>query len=171
MYPRFRRARAHKTLTRATGTSIVLNSTSIAELAAATNGPGTAGFDLALPAAVGDTLEWGFDGFYGAEAVYGSIEIYTMVSSSRVNPFGGGLSTSLASTHGPAAFLLQTGVEGPLVGSALYVVQSNDIASGTVTCRPHYATSLASNKTLYSGGSGWNFPLQMWLKNLGPVAV
>src|SRR5437868_6957317 len=99
-YPRFRRARMHKMIRRATGTALLLNSTAIAELAAATNGPGTGGFDIALPAQVGDTLEWGFSGAYGSENVTTSIDIFTMVAGARVNSFGG-LAASVATT-GPS---------------------------------------------------------------------
>lgn len=166
-YPRFRKARAHKFLKRATGTSIVLNSTAIAEVAAATNGPGTGGFDLAVPAAAGDVLEWGWNGLLGSQNVTVSIEIYTMVAGSRVNPFGSGLSASLASTFGPAAMYGTANFESRLQ-PALYVVQSGDISSGLVTCRPYYAMASATNRTLYSDA---NIGLQMWLKNLGPVAV
>lgn len=159
--------RTTKQLRRATGTSILLNSTAIAEVAAATNGPGTGGFDLAVRAVVGDILEWGFNGNLGSEGVITSLEIYTMVSGSRVNPFGSGLSASLATTIGPLAWTFYASAISPLTGSALLVVQAGDIESSLVTCRPHYAQATASNRTLNSSASQG---LQMWLKNLGPSA-
>jgi hypothetical protein len=167
-YPRFRKARAHKMLRRSTGTNITLNSTSIAEVAAATNGPGAGGFDLALPAAVGDVLAWGFNGLIGLESVTASIDIYTIVSAARVNPFGSGLSASSASTAGPSAWYCEAGRYAQLAGEALYAVQAGDIVSGVVTCRPYYVQTTASNRTLFTNA---NNGLQMWLKNLGPVAV
>lgn len=170
-YPRFRRARTHKIIRRATGSDISLNSTAIAELAAATNGPGTGGFDIALPAQVGDTLEWGFNGLVGVAGVVTAFEIYTIVATARTNSFGLGLSASLASTFGPLGWYQdaqgETNSYGRLTGSALYVVQAGDIASGVVTCRPYYAQASASARLLYSSS---NLPFQMWLKNLGPVA-
>lgn len=167
-YPRFRRARTHKIIRRATGTNISLNSTAIAELAAATNGPGSGGFDISLPASVGDTLEWSFNGLLQNDGAATSFDIYTMNGSTRVNPFGSGLSASIGSTEGPMAWDTLNNVQQKLVGSALYTVQAGDIFSGQVTCRPFYVQSAATTKTLFSNA---NQGLQMWLKNLGPVAV
>lgn len=158
----------HKFIKRATGSSMVLNSTAIAELAAATNGPGTGGFDISLPAAVGDVIEWSFNGLWGSEAVFTGIDIYTLVAGARVNPFGPGVSVSLASGQGVAGWRSpNSGVTPPLIGSAIYALQNGDIVDGVVTLRPYYAQVSATNKTLASDP---NAGLQMWAKNLGPVA-
>lgn len=169
-YPRFRRSRAHKMASRATGTAISLNSNAIAELAAATNGPGTGAFDLTLEAQVGDTLEWAFNGIaVGVAGTPTAFDVYTMVSGSRVNPFGAGLSAANASTLGVAGWFVENVARNyPIAGSVLYVVQAGDIASGQVTCRPHYVQTTATAQTLHSEA---NVPLRMWLKNLGPVSV
>lgn len=167
-YPRFRRSRAHKLVSRATGTSIVLNSTAIAEVAAATNGPGTGGFDITLEAQVNDVLEVGINALFGNEAVQVCFDIYTIVSSARTNPFGAGLSASNGTTQGLQSWI---GFSGSFTGigtPALYVVQAGDIASGAVTIRPYYVTTTATNKTLFSTA---NNPFKMYCKNLGPVSV
>ena len=160
--------RSSSLIKRATGTAITLNSTSIAEVAAATNGPGTGGFDISLAAQVGDLLEWGFNAQVGNENVGVGFDIYTMVSGSRTNSFGTGLSASLGSQTGVGAWVSLNSVYWPLTGSALYAVQSGDISSGSVTMRPYYVTSSGTNKTLYSTA---NYPLMMWAKNLGPPSA
>lgn len=167
-YPRFRRARTHKIVRRATGSALSLNSTAIAEVAAATNGPGTGGFDIAIPAAVGDMLQWEFQLIVGSEAVGLALDIYTMVSGSRVNPFGAGLSASHASVVGVSGWYCEgAGRNMPIVGSAFLTVQSGDISSGLVSCRPHFVTASASPRLLYATA---NLPAAMVLTNLGPVA-
>lgn len=159
----------HVSLRRATGSSISLNSTAIAEVAAATNGPGTGGFDLTVPAFVGDVLEWGFNGLYQFNSHVTSIDIYTMVSGSRTNPFGAGLSASLGSTYGPLGWYANQANGSDdyvqLIGAAHYTVVSGDLVSNTVTCRPYYAQLTAGARDLYCTAS---LQLQMWLKNLGP---
>jgi hypothetical protein len=167
-YPRFRKARAHKFIKRATGSDLSLATTAITDLGAATNGPGAAGFDIALPAQVGDILEWGFNGLLESAAVVTSFDIYTIVSSSRVNPFGAGLSASLGSTVGVLGWYAVSGRANNLVGSAMYTVQAGDISAGIVTLRPHYAATSSTARTLYCNASD---PLMMWAKNLGPGAV
>lgn len=146
---------------------MVLNSASIAELAAATNGPGAGGFDLAVHAQVGDTLEWGFNALLLNENAKVYLDVYTIVSAARVNPFGAGLSASAGSTLGVIGWSSQPSLYDKIVGSAHYVVVSGDIASGVVTCRPYYVQESAVNRTL---GSSANILLEMWLKNIGPVA-
>lgn len=167
-YPRFQRSRSLKLIKRATGTDLSLNATAITELAAATNGPGTGGFDLALEAQTGDVLEWGFNAQWGNQNVVTALDVYTMVSGTRTNPFGAGLSASVASTAGVMGWQAAQAAFAPLVGSALYVVQAGDVSSGVVTCRPYFAQASATAKTLFSSA---NFPLQMWFRNLGPVSV
>lgn len=155
---------------RATGSAMALASTAIAELAAATNGPGTGGFDITLQAYVGDILEWSFSGVsqVPGAAVQTDYDIYTMVSGSRTNPFGAGLSASCASTRGVSAWENASSNYVPLVGSVLYVVQAGDIVSGAVTMRPYYAQASATTMNIFSTA---NLPFRMWARNLGPPSV
>lgn len=167
--PTLRDVVRHKEVKRATGTDMQLNSTAIAEVAAATNGPGSGGFDLVVPAYAGDVLEATLAMRLGGELVAVTFDVYTMVSGSRTNPFGGGLSASNAGALGESAWYAESNANGASrAGSSYYVVQSGDIASGLVTLRPHYVTTSATNRTLFSSST---LPFKFFVKNLGPATA
>lgn len=168
-YPRFQLARAHKKIVRATGSNLSLNATAVTELAAATNGPGTGGFDIVLGnAQVGDEIVFGINGCYNNDSAQSiGLDVYTMVSGAQVNPFGAGLSASLGSTLGVIGWYAEAATRMiPIVGEYKRTLVSGDISGSTVTLRLYYAKATSTARTIFSTA---NAPLQMWAQNIGPV--
>lgn len=159
-YPRFMLSKAHRRIVRSTGSDMSLTSTAYAELAAATNGPGTGGFDIVLEAQVGDVIRAGFAAALDAAAVATRLDVGTIVSGSPVNYFMGGSSFA---NHGWTAPASVASVLGP---AASYVMQAGDIASGRVTLRPYYIDSAGTARTLYSGSTG---RFEWWAHNVSPA--
>lgn len=153
-------------ITRATGSNLSLNATAITELAAATNGPGTGGFDIVLDAATGDVVEFAICAMANNDSAQAiGLDVYTMVGGSRVNPFGVGLSASLASTFGVMGWYTEGATRLiPITGSVMRTLVSGDISSGTVTLRLHYAKANTTARTIFSTA---NFPFHIWAKNHG----
>lgn len=161
--PRYIPSRRHKFVTRSTGSDLSVNSTAAggAELAAATNGPGAGGFDLVLAADAGDTIEAGFAGLCGNQAVELTLDFATIVSAAVVNYLAANGATW--KTNGP--FYMAPSTLPVLTGSVFYTVQAGDLASGLVTLRPYYRTVTASARTIYTGS---NSAFQAWARNIGP---
>lgn len=158
-YPRFQRARDFKFFTRTAG-NLTLNSTAWADLP-------TIGstWDITLAAEAGDVIECGISAVWGAEAVYGSLDVVSMVSSSPVNAWGGS-ATSGSTGSGVGAWQGPTGINDGSGGPVMRTLVSGDISAGTVTVRLRYRTNTAANKTLFgSVDNGFQF----YAKNRGPA--
>lgn len=152
---------AHKFATRTAG-SLTLDQTAITDVGVS---------DIALNAVAGDTIEYGIMGVVGSAATAKvGFDVYTIVAATPVNPFGAGLSASLASTQGvPGWFVTDTlNAEINVRGSAMYTVVSGDISGGTVTLRLRYAKANATARTFFATA---NVPLQVWAKNLSAAAA
>lgn len=166
-YPRFQLARSHKFVRRMTGTAMTLSGASTStwyELATATNGPGTGGFDLTLGCQVGDVIEAQLNGLTGTEATNIYTDIATLVAAAPVNYFGSG---GTAAGGGVSAWRGEAGAIDSFNGAAWYTIQAGDISSGLVTFRPMARFNTAATaKTIY-GNPDW--PFFFSVKNLGPV--
>lgn len=157
-YGRHRASRAHKKVIY-TGGNITLNVTAITALHASA-------LDIVLQAQVGDDIEYGFSGILdGSSAADAAFDVYSIVSAARVNPWGAGLSASLASTKGVPHWYAQT-TNAVIGGSIIKTLVSGDLSSGQLTVRPYFAKTSATTRTLSAGA---NQPLTVWAKNLGPA--
>lgn len=150
-YPRFRRARTHKKVSLSSG-NVTVNGTSFAGV--------TGVSDIVLPALVGDDIEVGALGLWGAEGVHARLDVATIVSAAIVHYFVNG-------TDGNVAWIGLSGVTSSFGGGSVYTIQSGDLASGTVTLRLVAKTDSSTNKTFQAGT---NDPFIWWAKNLGPSA-
>lgn len=158
-YPRHQLARAHKRIVYSGGT-ITLNQTAITDLHASA-------LDITLLAQAGDQIEYGFSARVTNAAVVTGFDVYTIVSSARVNPLGPGLSASLATLQGIPGWKAQTGFEVFLMGTFLSApLQAGDLANGSATLRPAYAQSATTARSVNADG---NTPLIVWAKNIGPA--
>lgn len=152
---------SHKFVNRTAG-SLTLDQTAITDVGVS---------DIVLNAVAGDTIEYGIMGVVGAAATAKvGFDVYTIVSATPVNPFGSGLSASLASTQGVMGWFVTDTLNAEITinGSFMYTVVSGDISNGTVTLRLRYAKANATARTLFATA---NVPLQVWARNLGPVAT
>lgn len=158
--PRFRLARAFKKV-RYTGGDITLNVASVTDLHASA-------FDLTLDARVGDVIEYAISARISAVAQAVAFDVYTIVAAARVNPFGAGLSASLAAGLGvPGWYVTNTSLILPITGPVTYTIQSGDLdADGRVTMRPAYSKTSVTARTLFANA---NSPADVVAKNLGPV--
>lgn len=124
--------------------------------------------DLTIAAASGDLVSYGASGLISAVAsAPTAFDVYTMPSGSSVNPFGAGLSASLASTQGIQAW--GTGTISQvchLNGEVTRVLTSGDVAGGVTTLRLFYAKTNTTSRTLVAQT---NTPLKVWAKNHGQV--
>ncbi len=137
-----------------------LTSTTYAELAAATNGPGTGGFDLTIAAQVGDDIEAGFHCNLNSAAVETIFDVATMVSGSPVNYMMGGSSITF---HG---WYANGGVNVSLGEPAHYTVQAGDLAGGLITLRPYYIDSVATARVVLTNVTS---RFEFYAKNIGPA--
>jgi hypothetical protein len=158
-YPRFQRARDFKFFTRTAG-DLTINSTTWANLPTI----GTT-WDITLTAQVGDTVEVGFSALLSPEAVVAVFDAVTVVSGSLVNSVAS-QTTPNDSYEGVAAWFATSSVAVGAGGVVMYTLLAGDVSAGTVTLRPRYRTSTATNRTL---NAATNQPLQFWAKNLGPM--
>lgn len=161
-YPRFQMARAFKYIFRTAGSY---------SYAAATWGSmaGGSSLDFVLAAQVGDVIEYSVNLVWGTEAIYGSLDVATIISGSAVNYFGqpGGASTAnngIAAWFGPPNY--GSTYNPRATGSAWYTVTAGDLANGAVTLRIMQCNSGASTKTVFATAVN---PLWLCAKNLGPV--
>lgn len=148
-----------KAVRRQTGTNISLNSATSVELAAATNGPGTGGFDLILAAQVGDSIETRFSCLIGPEAAHTYLNVATMVSGAAVNYVLGAVAIGASPWYARGTFWTSIG------GSVDYTVVAGDLSSGLVTLRPYYTQASATARVLYTDATSL---FQFYAKNLGP---
>ena len=159
MPTRFQKARAFKH-TRRQSTDITMNSTNWANVDTA--------LDLVLAANVGDVLEAHLNLVCGNQTPDAYFDVATIVSSSPVNSFGkaGAVETAPSGTLGVPGWYCRGSAYDKAAGVAMYTVVAGDRdASGYVTLRLRYATSTATNRTLYASV----YPILWGVKNLGPV--
>lgn len=161
---RFAQARAFKRIRRASGTDMSLTATTWSEIAAATNGPGTGGFDFVLAAEAGDLCEVGINGLLSNSASDCYLDIATIVGGAVVTYF-----SELTGTHaGLPGWQVLGGAYNYLSGAVLgpALVAGDLVGGASVTLRPMYRLASATAKTLYSAAAN---PLTLWAKNLGPA--
>lgn len=122
-------------------------------------------FDLTLQGAVaGDVVNvypsWRME----AVAQFVGFDIYTMVSGTPTNPFGGGLSASLGSTNGITGWFCSAQANSlPVTGQATRTLVSGDIVSGAVTIRLRYAkTTSTARKLLASTNDVARLSAELW---------
>jgi hypothetical protein len=130
----------------AVGGNLTLNSSAAySELAAATGGPGTGGFDLTVAAATSDVLlVTGYLLCNNATAESVFIDVATWVSGAAVNWLGQSAGSNANNGLAEIFSAIATGV----TPAVQYVVQAGDISGGNVTLRPFYLTSAAANRTM-----------------------
>lgn len=127
-----------------TAGNVTLNQTAITEV--------DAGLQLTLTgASAGDLVIFGVSGRVSNVAQYVGFDVYTMPGGVRTNPFGSGLSASLASLSGIQAWS-QTNVaqEETIAGTYPYELVSGDISGGNVVVSLFYAKLTATARTLYA---------------------
>ena len=147
-------------VTRTSG-NITTNSATYVELAAATGGPGTGGFDLTLAAVSGDIIMVGCNGIANNTTPGLFFDVATMVSGSAVNTIGqSGLN---AANDGIAGWFCNASVQVPIGPSICYALVSGDISGGNVVLRPYYCGGSATNRTLFANAAN---PLQFWAVNM-----
>jgi hypothetical protein len=154
-YPRFRRARAHKFVTKTGGNYSTTSTTYVSVDTAA---------DLTLDAQAGDVIECGLSAIAtdASATVALSVDAATIVSNAIVNYVSGAGSTG----GGVMAWSIRLGDFHTAAGSAMYQLVSGDIASNLVTVRLIYKASSATGRGLQANATN---PLHFWAKNLGPV--
>lgn len=158
-YPRYRRARSHRTVALAT---LSPNVTAVTEYATLAGGPGTGGYDVSLEAQVGDVVAVTLTGRIWDVAVYVGFEVYSIVGGAQVNGWGGGLSAGLATTVGIVSALApNTAVRQPVNGHARRTIAAGDLENGRVKLRLYFANSAATARQLASG--------ELHVENLGPA--
>lgn len=157
-YPRHQLSRQFKKKTLTSG-DITLNQTAVTNVSTA--------LDITLDAQVGDEIEYNISGLLSNINQTVCFDVYSVVSSATVNPFGAGLSASLASTQGVQGwFQGNDGLYARLNGGAIHTVIAGDLdTNGRITLRLQYAKVSATARTLYANT---NNPLTVWAKNLGP---
>jgi hypothetical protein len=131
--------------------TIAANQTSV-ELAAATGGPGSGGFDLTLPAAAGDVIELGV--LASASGGGFSLDFATMVGGSAVNWVGQSAGGLWSVNNG--LFVFQSSTIPMLAGSVLYTVVPGDLSGGNVTFRIFYGSG-STARTLWRSSSNGLF--------------
>lgn len=156
--PQTRFLKDYASVTRTAG-DVTLNATAITAVQTS--------LDLTLTAATGDVIEFGWSGVTGTEAQVVSFDVYTMVGGAGVNPFGPGLSASMASLQGVAGWLIDNIAQNFNLGVPVTrTLVSGDIDAGTVVLRLFYAKANTTARTLFAQT---NIPLTAWAKNYGPA--
>ena len=129
--------------------------------------PVSTSLDLTIAAAAGDLIEFGISGIMAAGALPVCFDVYTMPSGSTVNPFGAGLSASIATLQGvPGWEFSSENIVGRLTGGVCRTLVSGDVSGGSTVLRLLYAKSNATARTLFAQT---NIPLKVWAKNYGQV--
>lgn len=147
----------------AVGGNITCNSSGgYADLAAATGGPGAAGFDLTVSATTNDVLSVSAVlSCPNTTAVGVFFDIGTLVAAAIVNYLG----QSAGSNANNGLATCASGISSMATPAVQYVVQAGDLTGGSVVLRLLYLTSAASNRTL--GRSISQGPLMFAVANLG----
>lgn len=117
----------------------IVNSTSWADF--------DTGLDITLPAMVGDKIEAAIDGLWNNEALWGYLDVATIVSGSPVTYFSTGTGTQAA--NGISGWRGVSGSYQPVVGTARLTLTAADLSGGQVTLRLRTKASAASTKTLF----------------------
>jgi len=142
-----------------TAGDLTLNSTSWANLPTI----GTT-WDVALSAAVGDTIECDLSAVADSAGINTFFDVVTVVSGSVVNSISTGATPS-DSNDGVSSWFMASGSAQRAAGSIQYVLQAGDISSsGVATLRLRYREDGATNRNLHATAL---FPLQFSAKNLG----
>ncbi len=146
--------------------TIASSSSTSREMAAATGGPGTGGFDLTVAAVTGDylliSINVNWVGLNTSQQV--GIDIGTIVSGSVVNWIGQSAGAMVGTNDGLAFMIPPAGTNyWNFAVSVPYVVQSGDISSGNVTLRPYYGSTATFGLI---GRSVANGPLIFGVTNL-----
>lgn len=143
-----------------TSGDIVLNQTAITGIAVT---------DITFPAAAGDLIEYGISGRVEATATHVGFEVYTVVATALTNPFGPGLSASVAAAAGiPGWWCTNVAQNLNLTGDAPpRTLVAGDIEGGNVTLRLAYAKIDITARTLNANAQA---PLIVWAKNLGQLS-
>lgn len=159
-YPRHQRARDFKVFTRTAG-DITLSANLVW-----TDLPtiGTT-WDITLQANTGDVLLAGISGVVDTASVVTFFDVQTIVSGTATNSFGS-QTTVINANRGVMAWYCAINVLNNLGGSAMYTVVAGDIVSGGVTCRLRNENASATTRNLHATV---DYPLQFWIRNLGPV--
>lgn len=107
--------------------------------------------DLVLPAAVGDLIEVSVSAVWGAEATGGFIDVVSVVGGNPVNCWSldGPPIAPNAPQQGVQAWRGEASAVTEAHGAVARRLVAGDISGGNVTLRLRYATSGATNKTLY----------------------
>lgn len=155
-YPRFQASKSFKVVRYTTG-NFTLNSTSWANIHASA-------FDVTIAAQSGDVIVVHFAGCYGNEAVQVGIDVATIPGGTVTNYFGGAVETSTG--DGVPAWLGPAGALSSFGGAAMRTLVAGDLSGNTVSVRPRYRTTAATNKTLYANTG---LPVFMMVQNIGPV--
>lgn len=124
--------------------------------------------DIVIAADEGDLIEFGIQGIVSAvNAAPCGFDVYTMPSGSTVNPFGPGVSASMAGVQGSQGWVTgSTNNVSQLSGSVTRVMVSGDVAAGATTLRMLYAKTNTTARTLFAQT---NLPLKVWAMNHGQV--
>jgi hypothetical protein len=133
------------------------------------------GLDLTIDAASGDVVEFGLTGILSAVIAAVCFDVYTMPSGSMVNPFGAGLSATLATVQGVPGWEVTnlestasgtTPAASRIQGSITRVLVSGDVSGGSTVLRLYYAKLNTTARLL---NATTNIPFKVWAKNYGPV--
>jgi hypothetical protein len=125
------------------------------------------GMDLAILADDGDWLEVGLDFLLESAAVDVYLDVVTILAGATVQ-YASGQAGGAAEV---GMLLAPTGVRARARGSAIFQLAASDVPAspvGTVTLRPVFRSSGATNRTLNRTA---NVPAIVWAKNLGPLVT
>ena len=123
----------------------------------------TSAMDLVLAAQAGDQILVALNGFWGNDAVFGYLDVASIVSGSPVNYGSSGSGTQAA--DGLPGWVGPAAVYSPVGGSTLFTVAAGDLSGGQVTLRLRVKCSAAVAKTLFAQTAD---PLVFSAVNLGP---
>lgn len=145
-----------------TSGDLTLNSTNWADV--------DTGLDLTLPAAAGDIFEVTANGLCDVQAVNVFFDAVSVVSAAPVNSFGQNAAVTTAPpNYGITAWRCTQSLLERFGIPIHYTIQAGDISGGNVTVRLRYATSSATNRTLFAS-SATGFIFKWSVKNLGASA-
>ena len=141
--------------------NMTTNSVTYVELAAATGGPGTGGFDLTLAAVTGDVIMVGANFLCNSTTPNLNFDMATMVSGSPVNTVGG--SALNAANDGITAWNAPASVIAPVGPPITYTLLVGDISGGNVVLRLFYLSGSAANRAVLSASTAI---FNLWAVNL-----
>lgn len=121
-----------------TSGSYVINGTAWANLDTTT--------DISLAAAVGDIVTISISGSWGTEAVFGFIDVVTVVANTPVRTFSTEIAENAAG-FGISSAIGYSGFQSGAAGTLSLVLTAADIENGAVLLRLRRRTATAANKT------------------------